>query len=70
MNWLRRVIVAISQRPPDPASVVPMDRDQAHLLERADGLLAHPAIQRLENVRQAELRASFARAQRRLAGRV
>lgn len=63
MSWLRKVFA----RPAlDPARIVPADPTLRRTLERADALLGHPAIRRLER-RGREMRESFARADARLA---
>lgn len=69
MTWLRSLMAVLFGRSLDPAKIVPIDQAQAHLLERADGLLEHPRIQALERRRQDDLRESFARAGRRLGRR-
>jgi len=69
MSWLRRVMALIERKPPDLGSVVPVDPYQAHLLEQADAMLRHPTIRKLELSRQEAMRASFRRANQRLADR-
>jgi hypothetical protein len=65
---LRRVIEYL-RRSTDRTDVVPADQKQADTLQRADELLENPRIKAILSERDRQLRASFARADRRLAGR-
>jgi hypothetical protein len=66
IRWLRSVLIRFFGPPPDLASVVPLDPGQAHTLERADALLRHPVIHKLELSRQEAMRGSFRRTNQRL----
>lgn len=58
------------RRSTDPAvKVVPSDPRQAATLEKADAILANPRIKAILSERDRQMRESFARADRRLAGR-
>jgi hypothetical protein len=52
-----------------PSAIVPVNPEHAHTLDRADAMLDDPAIKRILHKRDVDLRASAARANRRLAGR-
>lgn len=67
--WLRRVIDQLRRRTDPPVPVVPVNPQQAQTLNRADEILANPRIKAILSERDRRLRESFARADRRLAGR-
>lgn len=72
IGWLRRVAARVlfwRAPAPDPARIVPQNAQHAETLRHADELLASPRIVKILNQRDEDLRASFHRAERRLARR-
>lgn len=72
IGWFGRVLARarfLRLAVPDPSRIVPENAEHAETLRHADALLSEPRIVKLLNKRDAELRASFHRADRRLARR-
>lgn len=67
MRWAR--VLDYFRRSTDRIDVVPSNPEQATTLSRADAVLEHPRIKAILSERDKQLRDSFARADRRLAGR-